>query len=88
MAANSAGNGRELCSADLVGEMLEESIGPDNPMTDGAIAVAGVEVGVRLEGARRVLEDPTIKRDGHDTKALAALLLMDEEAGVFGGGQA
>lgn len=84
MAVNPAGDGHEHCSAELVGEMLEESIGPDNPMTDEAIGVASVEVGVRLEGARRAISEGSSSH-GMDTKAMAAVLLMDEEAGLFEG---
>ncbi len=84
MAVNPAGDGIELCSANLVHEMLVESIGPDNPITDEAIGVASVEVGTRLEGARRAISEGSSKH-GADTKAMAAVLLMDEEAGLFGG---
>ena len=84
MSTNGAGDGLELCSADLIQEMLVESIGPDSPMTDEAVAVASLEVGARVEGARRAIEKGS-SRHGNDTKAMAAVLLMDEEAGLFDG---
>lgn len=82
MATNPAGDGHELSSMDVLAEMMSDAIGPDEPMTEEALAVASLEVYARIENAKKALVTPDYERRGNDTQAMAALLLIQEEAGL------
>lgn len=69
-----------LTANDLLESMMADSIGLDNPMTPEALLVAGAEVSLRIETARKILRGEISEIEDIDTEGMAALYLMQ-----FGG---
>jgi hypothetical protein len=74
--------GDKQTSGDVLLSMLYDAVGMDNPMTPEALALAEVEVGMRLDSARDLIINPTSEVTGPiDSQARRALVLLAIERG-------
>ncbi len=69
----------DITYIDVVDSMMSDSIGADNPMTPAAIAKAKFEVDQRLDGALAIFTGENTDYSQVDTKAMAALILGQQE---------
>jgi len=71
--------GEESSAGEVIKSMIEEAVGADNPMSEEALAVAGIEVVARIQAAQAWVHNTHPDIGAMDTKAMYAALQLEIE---------
>lgn len=71
--------GEESSAGEVIASMIEEAVGSDNPMTQEALTIAGIEVVTRIQEAQEWVHNSHPNIDAMDTRAIYAALQLEIE---------